>query len=56
METIVISLIFQMIFVGVYSRQTTKINHSLSGRKQTSSTKSKPCPSNISADGTGVCP
>lgn len=45
-----------MIFVEIYSRQTTKITHSLSGMKQTSSTQSKPCPPDIHADGTGVYP
>lgn len=34
----------------------TKINLSFGGMKQTSSNESEPCPCEIHADNTGVCP
>lgn len=50
------ALLFQMVLVEIYSRRPASINHSLSGMKRASSTKSMSCHSDICAGGTGVCP
>lgn len=50
------ALLLQMILVGIYSRKTADINHSVSGIKHTSPTKSMSYPSDDHADGIGVCP
>lgn len=57
METkaIYVCVFLQMFLVEIYCRQTTDMNHSLSGMKQTSLAKSKPCPSEVHAGGTGFC-